>query len=70
MVALKRYVQSTDGGKHWDKVGGGFPEEMSSYRYGHRPANPDVLYATVEGHGMYKSTDRGESWSKAVMRPR
>ena len=56
---------SKDGGKTWDKVGGGFPSgDVGRIGMDISPANPDVLFATVEGHGMYKSTDRGESWSK------
>jgi photosystem II stability/assembly factor-like uncharacterized protein len=57
--------KSTDGGKTWNKVGGGFPSgDLGRIGMDISPANPDVLFATVEGHGMYKSTDRGESWSK------
>jgi len=57
--------KSIDGGQNWNKVGGGFPGgNVGRIGMDISPANPDILYATVEGHGMYKSTDRGESWSK------
>ncbi len=57
--------KSIDGGQNWNKVGGGFPSgNVGRIGMDISPANPDIIYATVEGHGMYKSTDRGESWSK------
>ena len=57
--------KSTDGGAHWNKVSNGFPSgDVGRIGMDISPANPDVLYATVEGHGTFSSTDRGESWNK------
>ena len=57
--------KSTDGGAHWSKLGGGLPSgDLGRIGMDISPVNPDVLYATIEGHGMYRSTDRGASWVK------
>ena len=57
--------KSTDGGAHWNKLSNGFPGgNVGRIGMDISPANPDVLYATVEGHGTFASTDRGESWNK------
>jgi photosystem II stability/assembly factor-like uncharacterized protein len=60
--------RSLDSGGAWQKIMKGLPSE-SIGRIGMAisPANPDILYALVqakEGSGLYKSTDRGASWTK------
>ncbi|MGB0193664.1 MAG: glycosyl hydrolase [Schleiferiaceae bacterium] len=57
--------KSTDGGANWDKLSGGLPGgDVGRIGMDIAPANPDKLYATIEGHGTYASEDRGASWSK------
>jgi photosystem II stability/assembly factor-like uncharacterized protein len=60
--------RSIDSGANWQKIMKGMPSENIG-RIGMTisPANPDILYALVqakEGSGMYKSADRGITWSK------
>lgn len=60
--------KTTDGGDHWNRLKGGFPQEnVGRVGMDISPVNPDVLYAIVyakENGGVYKSTDRGASWNK------
>ncbi len=62
--------KTTDGGKNWRKIVQGLPtSDMGRIALAVSPANPDVLYAMVEGFdkdhgGTYRSNDRGESWHK------
>jgi hypothetical protein len=57
--------KSTDAGANWTVLKGGLPTgDVGRIGMDISPANPDVLYATIEGHGLYRSSDRGESWSK------
>ena len=62
--------KSTDGGKTFDKLGGGLPSGVDIGRIGMdvSPVNPDILYAIVEAQydkgGIYRSTNRGASWKK------
>ena len=57
--------KSTDGGANWEKLVGGLPGgDVGRIGMDIAPANPDKLYATIEGHGTYASEDRGASWSK------
>lgn len=57
--------KSTDGGKSFEKLSGGLPSsDVGRISLSVSPANPDVVYAMLEGHGFYRSTDRGASWSK------
>lgn len=61
--------KSEDGGQSFRKIEKGLPKEDKG-RIGLciSPANPDVLYAIVEAalgkSGVYRSTNRGESWEK------
>jgi photosystem II stability/assembly factor-like uncharacterized protein len=70
--------KSTDAGTSWRKLGKGLPGvdlkkdtfqvEFGRFGLAISPANPDVIYAIVEAQrdegGVFRSTDRGESWEK------
>lgn len=61
--------KSLDGGETWEKLSGGLPKgNIGKIGLVISPQNPDVLYAAIEldrtTGGVYKSTDRGASWSK------
>ncbi len=56
--------KSEDGGQNWRKLEKGLPAEKGRIGLAIAPANPDVIYALVEGHGTYRSDNRGESFSK------
>ncbi len=61
--------KSVDGGKTWRRLSEGLPRgHMGKIGLAVSPANPDVVYATIEAddqeRGFYRSLDRGESWEK------
>ncbi len=61
--------KSIDGGVTWDTLKKGLPE-VDKGRIGMAisPANPDYVYAIIEAAdkkgGVFRSTNRGESWEK------
>ncbi|MEY4603557.1 MAG: hypothetical protein RIT43_849 [Bacteroidota bacterium] len=61
--------KSTDGGLTWNEISSGLPKgEMGRIGIAVSPADPNYVYAIVEGRydkgGFYRSTNKGESWSK------
>ncbi len=61
--------KSTDGGKTWEKLKTGLPnEKLGKIGLAISPINPDMIYAAIELEmkkgGFYRSTDRGMSWEK------
>jgi photosystem II stability/assembly factor-like uncharacterized protein len=61
--------KSTDGGNSFNELKMGLPvNKMGRIGMAVSPVNPDVVYAVVEAQGkaggFFRSTDRGESWSK------
>jgi photosystem II stability/assembly factor-like uncharacterized protein len=61
--------RSVDGGATWLKSQSGLPGgDLGRIGLAISPANPDLLYATVEAKegegGIYRSTDYGASWEK------
>ncbi|MDX1503008.1 MAG: glycosyl hydrolase [Thermoanaerobaculia bacterium] len=61
--------KSTDGGESWRRVERGLPSgDVGKIGLAVSPADPDVVYATIEAgeetRGFYRSRDRGESWEK------
>jgi photosystem II stability/assembly factor-like uncharacterized protein len=61
--------KSTDGGESWRRLEEGLPSsDMGKIGLAVSPANPDVVYATIEANekerGFYRSRDRGEKWER------
>jgi photosystem II stability/assembly factor-like uncharacterized protein len=61
--------KSTDAGQSWNKLSSGLPDgDLGRIGIAISPVNPDILYATVEAEadngGIFRSTDRGETWEK------
>ena len=60
--------KSIDGGKTWKKLSSGLPANMGRIGMAMSPADHNYLYAIIEAEngkgGTFRSTDRGESWSK------
>jgi len=61
--------KSTDGGETWRRLERGLPGgDMGKIGLALSPADPDVLYATIEAmddeKGFYRSLDRGEHWAR------
>jgi photosystem II stability/assembly factor-like uncharacterized protein len=62
--------KSTDGGESWRRLETGLPEgAMGKIGLAVSPADPDVVYATIEAEtedeqGFYRSRDRGASWER------
>ena len=61
--------KSTDGGETWSRLSAGLPKgDMGKIGLAVTPANPEIVYATIEADqdekGFYRSMDKGESWEK------
>jgi photosystem II stability/assembly factor-like uncharacterized protein len=61
--------KTTDGGKTWKELKSGLPGgDVGGIGLAISPVNPDVVFAIIEASGesggFFRSTNRGESWSK------
>ena len=61
--------KSADNGQTWRKLSTGLPkEDIGKIGLAVTPADPSIVYATIEANdkekGFYRSTNRGESWEK------
>jgi photosystem II stability/assembly factor-like uncharacterized protein len=61
--------KSTDGGKTWKEINSGLPKgEMGRIGIAISPADCNYIYAIVEARGekggFFRSTNKGETWSK------
>jgi photosystem II stability/assembly factor-like uncharacterized protein len=62
--------KSTDGGKTWNAMTRGLPENIVNAELAIAPSNTSRLYATVEarggGTGIYRSDDAGATWRRST----
>jgi photosystem II stability/assembly factor-like uncharacterized protein len=62
-----RLWRSSDGGQTWTRVGAGLPAPLPEVdrimALAVDPTDPRIVYAGTGGHGVYRSTDRGRSFS-------
>jgi photosystem II stability/assembly factor-like uncharacterized protein len=61
--------KSIDAGEHWNKLKSGLPtEDMGRIGLAVTPADPNVVYATIEAAngkgGVYRSNDKGATWER------
>jgi len=57
--------KSEDGGVNWIKLNNGLPSnDKGRFALAISPVNPDILYCMIEGHGTFKSENRGASFKK------
>ncbi len=61
--------KTTDGGKSWRKVTAGLPNvDLGRIGLAISPANPDLVYASIEAAdgkgGVFRSLDGGETWER------
>ena len=61
--------KSTDAGATWNKLKSGLPTvDMGRIGLAVSPADPNVVYATIEAAdgkgGIFRSNDRGATWEK------
>ncbi len=61
--------KSTDAGATWNKLKSGLPTvDLGRIGLAVAPANPNIVYATVEAAehkgGIFRSTDRGATWER------
>ena len=60
-TGVKALFRSQDGGRHWQRLG----EALGPiYDMVLDPADPQTLFATVEGAGVFRSQDQGHTWTK------
>ncbi len=54
-------LKTVDGGKSWQRVPGGLPEDSAS-AIAINPANPDLIFAGFNRKSLYISNDGGVTW--------
>jgi photosystem II stability/assembly factor-like uncharacterized protein len=56
--------RSADGGRTWSFDTEGLPEDIAVVALALDPADASTLYAATAGHGVFKSTDGGVTWTR------
>jgi len=62
VCTLQGVFRSTDGGDSWRRVIADVGAPFSAM-VDHSATTPGVAYAALEGHGILRSTDHGETWT-------
>ncbi len=68
MISSSGLAQSSDPAymqEPWVQLGG--PPGGLGYDIRMQPDNPDIMYVTDAGGGVFKSTDGGQNWVLATM---
>jgi photosystem II stability/assembly factor-like uncharacterized protein len=65
---LGQVHRSRDGGLTWQSFSAGLPQGYVTALVPD-PADPETLYTGTQEHGLFKSTDGGETWSPAGLWP-
>ncbi len=55
------FYRSVDGGETWSQDNSGLPA-TDVHGLGMDPQNPDTLYASIMGAGLYRTTEAGGNW--------
>jgi photosystem II stability/assembly factor-like uncharacterized protein len=55
--------ESTDGGRNWNDVRPAGLPGLDVHGFAAQPNQPKVLYASIAGQGLYRSSDGGESFA-------
>ncbi len=55
--------------QQWDKLSSGLPSDAGITNFVLHPTNPDIMYVSTFGYGMYKSSDGAQSWKKLEKAP-
>ena len=61
---MGQFFESMDGGKKWGLVGTLPAGKMWIHRITLHPADPNTIFAASRGHGIFKSTDAGRTWTE------
>ena len=61
---LQGVFKSTDGARSWRAVLRGQPDEFGVNQLAINPSNPNTVYTFTLNHGVYKTTDGGETGTR------
>lgn len=64
-IVREYLLKSTDGGDAWSRLNRGLDNKHHLASIEVSGQDPDVLFASTRGDGVYRSTDAGASWEKA-----
>jgi photosystem II stability/assembly factor-like uncharacterized protein len=63
-IPVGPFAISSDGGATWKAASNGLPDKYMLTPPVLDPSNPATVYAALENDGLFKTTDRGGSWTK------
>lgn len=55
--------KTADGGASWATINAGFVRPFTVNLVKVHPTNPNILFASMDWNGLYRSTDGGQSWT-------
>ncbi len=64
IIVREQLLKSEDGGKSWDRLFRGLDNNFDFSSLSISLKNPNILYISASGDGIYRSQDGGLSWEK------